>query len=228
MNQNKKILIFSFLIIIAVIFAVIFLPKKATSPLSTNSPIQSPNSSPTTPIPSPSEITPTPIEEPNGLIEPVIDFKSRVTKKPFGIYVTPNNSPIQPEKFTGYHTGADAEYGDVDSDTPFYAVSDGTIEYSDYVNGYGGVLVINQNINGQNILCLYGHVAVSSIPPKGTIVTKGQTLGRLGHAYSSETDGERKHLHFAIIKGNSIDFRGYVQTQSELNTWYDPLAFFTK
>jgi murein DD-endopeptidase MepM/ murein hydrolase activator NlpD len=228
MNQNKKILILSFLIITALIFVIVFIPKKVTSPISTNSPIQTPSINATNPTPTPSEIAPTPIEEPNGLIEPVVNFKSRVTKKPFGIYVTPSNSPVQPEKFTGFHTGADAEYGDVDSDTPLYAVSDGTIEYSGHVNGYGGVLVINQNINGQNTLCLYGHVAVSSIPPKGTTVTKGQSLGRLGHAYSSETDGERKHLHFAMIKENSIDFRGYVQTQSELDNWYDPLTFFTK
>ena len=33
----------------------------------------------------------------------------RITKKPFGIFVSPSHSPIQPEKFMGYHTGTDFE-----------------------------------------------------------------------------------------------------------------------
>src|SRR5579863_6635904 len=43
------------------------------------------------------------------LTEPISGGLSRVTKKPFGIYVTPQNSPVQPEKFTGFHTGIDFE-----------------------------------------------------------------------------------------------------------------------
>jgi hypothetical protein len=36
--------------------------------------------------------------------------KAGLQKKPFGIYITPENSPVQPENFTGYHTGIDVEY----------------------------------------------------------------------------------------------------------------------
>src|SRR4030067_1140465 len=40
---------------------------------------------------------------------PINRADERVTKKPFGIFITPQNSPIQPEKFSGFHTGADFE-----------------------------------------------------------------------------------------------------------------------
>src|SRR5438105_4096773 len=43
------------------------------------------------------------------LTPPIGNSLSRVTKKPFGIYITPQNSPVQPEKFKGYHTGVDFE-----------------------------------------------------------------------------------------------------------------------
>jgi hypothetical protein len=49
---------------------------------------------------------------PAAFVESVEGFVQRVTKKPFGLYVDPDNSPVQPEMFTGYHTGADAEYDD--------------------------------------------------------------------------------------------------------------------
>src|SRR5579871_4518385 len=63
--------------------------------------------------------TPAPAPAP-AMVEPAKDFLQRVTKKPFGIYVTPTDSPVQPERFTGYHTGADGEYGDITADVPVY------------------------------------------------------------------------------------------------------------
>ena len=38
----------------------------------------------------------------------------RITKKPFGIFITTQNSPVQPERFSGYHTGVDVEYKDAE------------------------------------------------------------------------------------------------------------------
>src|SRR3990167_7147055 len=38
---------------------------------------------------------------------PISDWLSRITKKKFGQYITPQTSPVQPERFTGYHTAAD-------------------------------------------------------------------------------------------------------------------------
>jgi len=47
----------------------------------------------------------------------------RVSKKPFGIFITPQNSPVQPEKFRGYHTGADFEIfsDELDANVPVTA-----------------------------------------------------------------------------------------------------------
>ena len=51
-------------------------------------------------------------------------------------------------------------------------------------------------------------------------------LTYLGDQLSAETSKERKHLHFGMLKGTNIDFRGYVETQNELLTWYNPLEFY--
>jgi len=62
-----------------------------------------------------------------ALSEPISNTKSRVTKKPFGIYITPQTSPVQPEKFTGYHTGTDFETTSQEADAvvPVYAACTG-------------------------------------------------------------------------------------------------------
>lgn len=153
---------------------------------------------------------------------PAKDFLSRITKKPFGIYVTPKHSPVSPERFTGYHTGADAEYGDVATDVPVYAIDSGTIIYSGYVSGYGGFIAI-QNAN---FISVYGHLRPSSLLTKGTQVTQGQHIAILGQGFTSETNGERKHLHLGIIKSTHLDFRGYVQQQSQLSLWQNPVGLF--
>lgn len=172
--------------------------------------------------PSPS-VSPSPT---NALIEPIADFKARITKKTFGLYVSPQNSPVSPEKFTGYHTGVDVEYEDVTVDVPVSAVSDGTVVLARTASGYGGVVVINFQLEGTDHTAVYGHLRPSSLPEVGQVVHKGEQLGLLGTGYSTETDGERKHLHFAILADNRIDLRGYVQSQSELSGWLDPLSFY--
>lgn len=161
-----------------------------------------------------------------SLIEPIAEFKSRITKKPFGIFITPQNSPVQPEKFSGYHTGVDVEYADVSADVPVKAIADGVVERSSTISGYGGVVVMRHTIDGQDRLALYGHLEPQSMVKNNTRVQAGETIGRLGDDKSSETDGERKHLHFAILQGTTVDLRGYVTNQSELTKWLDPLSLF--
>src|SRR5438105_13240780 len=38
---------------------------------------------------------------------PLENAQTRVTKKFFGTKVSPGNSPVTPERFSGYHTGVD-------------------------------------------------------------------------------------------------------------------------
>lgn len=156
-----------------------------------------------------------------SLVDPIDQFRIRITKKPFGIYVTPQNSPVSPEKFTGYHTGTDVEYGDITSDVPVFAINDGDIVRSGTASGYGGYLVLKTTIlNNMTANVLYGHLRPSSLATGH--VKKGQQIAVLGTAYSAETDGERRHLHISIPKNGRLDIKGYVQNKSELANWYDP------
>jgi murein DD-endopeptidase MepM/ murein hydrolase activator NlpD len=167
-----------------------------------------------------------PVPEP--FFSPPLDRAGeRVTKKPFGIYITPQNSPVQPERFRGYHTGTDFEIfpEELDVDVPVRAICDGKIALEKYASGYGGLLVQNCELDGQPITVIYGHLKLASITKNASdALTKGEEIGILGKAFSSETSGERKHLHLGVHKGSVIDIRGYVQNQSELLEWLGPCS----
>lgn len=162
----------------------------------------------------------------NTLVEPVAQFTQRITKKPFGIHITPATSPVQPERFSGFHTGVDVEYDDVADDIPVKAIADGIIVASQTVPGYGGVVAIQYELNNEQVIGLYGHLDNDTRSLAGTEVTSGQTVGFLGEDQSLDTDGERKHLHFGIFKGMTVSYKGYVDTEAELDNWYNPLKFY--
>jgi hypothetical protein len=158
-------------------------------------------------------------------VAPISNARARITKKPFGIYVTPKNSPVNPERFTGYHTGVDFETTPAEQnvDVPIYAVCAGKLFYTNWVKGYGGVAVESCTLNGQPVTVLYGHLNFASIMSSvaGTPLAAGQKLAVLGKGYSTQTDGERKHLHLAVHRGATINFLGYVQSKSALSAWVD-------
>ncbi|RJQ35126.1 M23 family metallopeptidase [Candidatus Parcubacteria bacterium] len=163
----------------------------------------------------------------NKIYEPIAQFKERITKKPFGIYITPETSPVQPEKFTGYHTGVDVEYDDLPQEKiNIYAIADGEIVRSGWVSGYGGMLAIRHKINDKNYIVIYGHLSPDDLPKVGTKVEAKQIIGYLGQGYNHDTDNERKHLHLAIYTGTDVNVRGYVANQTELAKWLDPVEFF--
>jgi murein DD-endopeptidase MepM/ murein hydrolase activator NlpD len=167
---------------------------------------------------------------------PIENFKTGITLKPFGIYITSKTSPVQPERFKGYHAGADIEVPQnlLNADVFVYAISDCEVLASRTVSGYGGVIVLGCKINGGDggdFTVLYGHININSVLVKvGDSVKTGDKLAILGRGYSKETDNERKHLHFSMKNGienkTEIDFRGYVQNESELKAWIDPVKFF--
>ncbi len=157
-----------------------------------------------------------------SIVPPVVDFAARATKKKFGTYVTPTNSPVTPEKFSGYHTGIDSEFEDVTDNVEVMAVADGTVVYSGMVSGYGGVVGIGHRINNVEYVAIYGHLDPTTLIRSGTHVSPGMQVGILGDGYTHETDGERKHLHFALHKGTTINLRGYVSKQTDLSGWVDP------
>lgn len=172
--------------------------------------------------------TPEPFE-PLTVTYPIENFPERVTLKPFGIHIDPETSPVQPERFSGYHTGADAETTDEeqDVDLPVYAIADGVVVLARTATGYGGVIVLEVQIDGQSYTAVYGHLNIDSFTVQlGDSVTMGQQLAFLGEGYSSQTDGERKHLHFGLLPGTTVNIKGYVQSTDELTPWVDPVAFF--
>ncbi len=155
---------------------------------------------------------------------PVKQEAARVTQKVLGLYVTPEDSPVQPERFTGYHTGTDYELlpGEEARDVVVSAACDGEVVHKGWVTGYGGVLVQECSAYGEKFTVLYGHLRLASVKTRvGRVLHTGNRIGVLGAAYTNETDGERAHLHFAVHRGEEIDFRGYVQKEEELDGWID-------
>lgn len=163
-----------------------------------------------------------------ALTQPLSDSRARVTKKPFGIYITPATSPVQPEQFSGYHSGVDFEIADSESDAEVVAaaVCDGTVRVKRRVSGYGGVFIHSCVIDGAEVTVLYGHLQLASIGfAVGQTIHAGDRIGLLGDGYSEDTDGERKHLHLGIHRGTSIEYRGYVGSESQLSDWLDALEY---
>jgi murein DD-endopeptidase MepM/ murein hydrolase activator NlpD len=152
-----------------------------------------------------------------------------VTKKPFGIKVSPGHSPVSPERFAGYHTGVDFEIlaGEENSDVSVSAICDGQVLIARRVSGYGGVLVQRCTIDNQAVTVLYGHLKLTSISLKVSDTLKtGERIGILGKANSYDTDGERKHLHLGIHKGDKIVYLGYAQKESDLSAWLDFIKLY--
>lgn len=161
-------------------------------------------------------------------VDPLPNALVRITKKPFGIYIAPKTSPIQPERFQGYHTGADLEINpdELNVDVEVKSLCDGNFLMAKVASGYGGVAVQSCVLDGQATAVVYGHIRFSSVKAKiGTVLKKGDFIAYLGNAYSSETDGERKHLHLAIHKGTNVSILGYVQSKAELTDWLSPTQY---
>lgn len=165
-------------------------------------------------------------EEPKKVIsEPIAGAKNSITKKPFGVYITPTNSPVQPEKFSGYHTGTDFEITpeETSQDILVYAICTGKVRNKEIVSGYGGVIVQDCVVDGQTVTVLYGHLNIrqAQVLGVGSEAKSGERIGSLAPANSDLSGGERKHLHLGIHKGSTVDFKGYVNNQSDLSGWLD-------
>lgn len=162
-------------------------------------------------------------------VYPIAGYTSAVTKKTFGQYINAENSPIENDRFTGFHTGDDVEVLDVTEEVPFYALSDATVVAKRTVNGYGGVVILEftDPTSLQIYHALYGHVDITSVEVEvGDTVTAGQELGVLGDDASKETDGERKHLHFSLYPYSTTErYAGYVNSIDDLKDWIDPAVF---
>lgn len=161
---------------------------------------------------------------PAGFAAPMTQAAARVTKKHYGTYITPESSPVFPERFRGYHTGVDFETfpDEQDVDVSVFAICDGPLLKKTWASGYGGVAVQSCTWRGGPMTVVYGHVRLSSVSADvGDALTMGERVAVLGTGFSKETDNRRKHLHLGIHKGPDVEYRGYVATADELAQWID-------
>lgn len=161
--------------------------------------------------------------------EPLKDASIRPVLLGFGKYVTPDPSinPIDPpERFIGYHVGADFEVtnAELTEDVPVFAICDGTVSYSGFASGYGGLVVERCVIRKKEVSVLYGHLTLDSLVKDGSTLKKGDAIATLAAPQSHDSDGNRKHLHLGIHIGTETDDRGYVQTPEEMGEFIDPLS----
>lgn len=162
-----------------------------------------------------------------ALFYPIKNFPEGIIKKPFGIFITPQTSPVQPERFSGYHTGADVEADTADhrAEIPIYSIADGRVLESTRAAGYGGVLAIEHRIGGERVIGIYGHLDPVGLASLNRAVRAGERIGFLGKADTPETDFNRKHLHFGLYTGKGAVLLGYVDRKEELKEWIDPVDF---
>ncbi len=164
---------------------------------------------------------------------PIDNYYQRLKLRTFGQYLNYQDVKTVPcgQPFTGFHTGDDLETfpDEANNDIPVFSIAQGEVIEVNYVSGYGGLIVALHRLVGESVTAYYGHINLDSATVKvGDMVSTGQKLADLGQGCSTQTDGERKHLHFALHKGAEIDVRGYVQTQDELNSWINPSDEFKR
>lgn len=156
-------------------------------------------------------------------VYPIQTYSTHRTSKVFGQYIAPDAG----DRFSGYHTGDDVEVDDINASAAVYAITGGTMIRRQTVPGYGGVVILKFSNNDITYHALYGHLDLDSVGiAVGEQVVAGQQLGLLGEDKSADTDGERKHLHFAIYPYTGTEqFAGYVDTEADIAKWIDPAAF---
>ncbi|MEI7750376.1 MAG: peptidoglycan DD-metalloendopeptidase family protein [Candidatus Moraniibacteriota bacterium] len=231
-KKTAMVILVSVLAIVAVYGVILWrqidiLPANVTSQVTTPS---------TGPVPIPEALAVQPVQNDvrtvvGGFFPSLPRSDERVTKKLFGIYITKATSPVQPERFSGYHTGTDFEIfpEETDADVAVSAVCSGKLLSKHLASGYGGVAVQLCVENGQPVTVVYGHMRLASITASvGEALQPGDFLGYLGTGYSAETDGERKHLHLGMHKGTAVNILGYVQSKAALSGWIDACSLVCK
>lgn len=158
---------------------------------------------------------------------PMTRYNERLTNRWYGKAITAKDSePLACGfPYEGFHTGDDLEISEQEKNTnvPVYAIADGTVRDVATTTGYGGLIVIEHQLEDRTVTAYYGHIARAKTSlRKSDTVTAGQQITMLGDDCSNGSGNERKHLHFSIRNGSAIDVKGYVQTESELSSWVNP------
>lgn len=95
------------------------------------------------------------------------------------------------------HTGTDFSAPD---GTPILATADGAVTVASFSGGYGGLIVIEHHVDGQQVATAYAHMWEHGIHVEtGDRVSAGQHIGDVGSSgYSTGP-----HLHFEVREGGT-------------------------
>jgi murein DD-endopeptidase MepM/ murein hydrolase activator NlpD len=233
--SNKKFILFSGIVLIMLAGIMIGAGyyfksvRKQVNPSAPNTNVPSSNNSPaptsTNPAAENNTAAPAAIAT---VTYPIDNFDNRVSSNPFGNYLS-GKSSANPDaicptstKYVGYHTGTDLETtsSELNVDVPVKSIADGTVRQIGPVTGYGGLIVIEYTINRKTYTAYFGHIDLRSSNLKaGDHVKLGEQIADLGSECSSSNGFTRKHLHFGMRPGTSIDVRGYVPDTTTLKNW---------
>ena len=176
------------------------------------------------------------VETPKTIASPLAPLTGRATLNLFGNQPSTQNYAqgqytdlVCPggKIYSGYHTAVDLEVTVAERTTavPVYSIAAGKVLQASEVGGYGGLLVIRYQLNGNIYTAYYGHLDLESVTvKKGDQVSLGQKVAELGPECSVTNGNVRKHLHFGLHQGEAIVVAGYVGTRRELANWIDPLT----
>src|SRR3989338_11467157 len=129
--------------------------------------------------------------------------------------------------------------------TNVYAIGAGIVRHAQYhapywkddkyYGNYGGMYIIEHNVNGDKVCALYVHMNFATFTKSvGQEVAKGEYLGQVGNR---QQNGDFPvHFHFGIRKGEYPEnpneyiygdwiFSGYTANQSVLDYWHNPSDF---
>ncbi|MFT3860925.1 M23 family metallopeptidase [Micropruina sp.] len=121
--------------------------------------------------------------------------------------------PITGER--SLHTGTDFAAAD---GTPILAAADGVVTVAEFSGGYGGLIVIEHQLDGQTIATAYAHMWERGIHVRvGDRVTAGQHIGDVGSSGMSTGP----HLHFEVrpggTNGTAVDSAAWLNAHGAAN-----------
>ncbi|KXG10678.1 Murein DD-endopeptidase MepM [Anoxybacillus sp. P3H1B] len=128
------------------------------------------------------------------LIFPTITL-GKVSAATNKIFLMPTSGTITQGFKAGEHFGIDI--ANSAANVKVNAAANGVVSRSYYSsNGYGNVVFIQHNINGQTWETVYAHLSSRAVSV-GATVSKGQFIGYMGNTGNSTG----QHLHFEVHKG---------------------------